>query len=83
MELPASFTLAATGNLCLLGTLRSDGFPRISPIEPRIFEGMLVIAGMPNTTKFNDLARDPKFWQGGLGVIERMIGELEALDKAK
>ena len=28
-------------------------------------------------------ARDPKFWQGGLGVIERMIGELEALDSAK
>jgi hypothetical protein len=28
---------AATGNLCLLATLRSDGFPRISPIEPRIF----------------------------------------------
>jgi oligoendopeptidase F len=25
-------------------------------------------------------ARDPKFWQGGLGVIERMIGELEGLD---
>ncbi|MEW6449041.1 MAG: M3 family oligoendopeptidase [Pseudomonadota bacterium] len=28
-------------------------------------------------------ARDPSFWQGGIGVIERMIGELEALDKAK
>src|SRR5260221_121112 len=28
-------------------------------------------------------ARDPKFWQGGLGVIERMIGELEALDGSK
>jgi oligoendopeptidase F len=26
-------------------------------------------------------ARDPKFWQGGLGVIEHMIGELEALDR--
>jgi oligoendopeptidase F len=26
-------------------------------------------------------ARDPAFWQGGLGVIERMIGELEALDR--
>jgi oligoendopeptidase F len=26
-------------------------------------------------------ARDPKFWQGGLGVIERMIGELEGLDR--
>ena len=25
-------------------------------------------------------ARDPSFWQGGLGVIERMIEELEALD---
>ena len=25
-------------------------------------------------------ARDPKFWQGGLGVIERMIDEIEALD---
>jgi oligoendopeptidase F len=26
-------------------------------------------------------ARDPSFWQGGLGVIERMIGELEALER--
>jgi oligoendopeptidase F len=25
-------------------------------------------------------ARDPKFWEGGLGVIERMIGELETLN---
>lgn len=25
-------------------------------------------------------ATDPKFWQGGLSVIERLIGELEALD---
>jgi oligoendopeptidase F len=26
-------------------------------------------------------ARDPKFWQGGLGVIERMIEDLETLDR--
>ena len=26
-------------------------------------------------------ARDPHFWQGGLGVIERLIGELETLDR--
>ena len=26
-------------------------------------------------------ARDPTFWQGGLSVIERLIGELEALDR--
>jgi oligoendopeptidase F len=27
-------------------------------------------------------ARDPQFWQTGLGLIERMIGEIEALDAA-
>lgn len=37
---------AATGNLCLLATLRSDGSPRISPIEPRVFEGELWLVGM-------------------------------------
>lgn len=52
---------AAAGNLCMLATLRKDGFPRISPIEPRVFEGELWIAGMPKTTKFFDLARDPRF----------------------
>jgi hypothetical protein len=52
---------AATGNLCMLGTLRSDGYPRISPVEPRIFEEHLVIVGMPGTTKFRDLDRDPRF----------------------
>ncbi|KAF0845148.1 pyridoxamine 5'-phosphate oxidase family protein [Nocardia caishijiensis] len=51
----------ATGNLCMLGTLRADGWPRISPIEPMIFEDMLVLAGMPDTRKFDDLARDPRF----------------------
>lgn len=52
---------AATGNLCMLATIRSDGFPRISPIEPRIFEDQLWIVGMPDTTKFRDLGRDPRF----------------------
>lgn len=51
----------ATGKLCMLATLRSDGFPRISPVEPRVFEGHLTIVGMPNTTKFRDLGRDPRF----------------------
>jgi hypothetical protein len=52
---------AAAGKLCMLATLRSDGYPRISPIEPRIFEDRLWLVGMPNTTKFRDLARDPRF----------------------
>ncbi|WP_280268200.1 pyridoxamine 5'-phosphate oxidase family protein [Nocardia wallacei] len=52
---------AATGNLCMLATTRSDGYPRISPMEPRMFEGELLVVGMPETTKFKDLHRDPRF----------------------
>jgi len=52
---------AATGRLCMLGTLRPDGFPRISPMEPALFEGQLWIGGMPGTAKFRDLLRDPRF----------------------
>jgi hypothetical protein len=51
----------ATGKLCFLGTLRPDGFPRVSPMEPRVFEGDLWVMGMPHTAKFDDLARDPRF----------------------
>jgi predicted pyridoxine 5'-phosphate oxidase superfamily flavin-nucleotide-binding protein len=50
-----------TGNLCMLATVRADGSPRISPMEPRFFEDQLWVVGMPNTTKFADLARDPRF----------------------
>jgi hypothetical protein len=52
---------AAAGDLCMLATLRSDGSPRISPMEPKVFEDHLVLIGMPGTTKFRDLARDPRF----------------------
>lgn len=51
----------AANNLCMLATLRSDGFPRISPMEPRIFEDQLWLTGMPKTTKYFDLQRDPRF----------------------
>lgn len=52
---------AATGNLCMLATLRADGAPRISPMEPRILDDHLVLVGMPGTSKFRDLGRDPRF----------------------
>lgn len=45
----------------MLATSRSDGYPRISPMEPWVFEGRLVLVGMPGTTKFRDLERDPRF----------------------
>lgn len=68
---------AATGYLCLLATLRSDGYPRISPIEPRIFDGRLVLVGMPNTTKFRDLGRDPRFCLH-TATVDPYVGEGDA-----
>lgn len=69
--------LAATGNLCMIGTLRSDGFPRISPLEARVFEGELWIAGMPGTTKFLDLERDPRFCLH-TATVDTMVGDGDA-----
>ena len=50
---------AATG-LSLVGSLRSDGWPRISPVEPLVFEGQLYLGMMPGSTKSLDLGRDSR-----------------------
>jgi Pyridoxamine 5'-phosphate oxidase len=68
---------AATNNLCMLGTVRSDGSPRISPMEPRVLEGRLVLVGMPGTTKFRDLGRDPRFCLH-TATIDPYVGEGDA-----
>ncbi|WP_067820708.1 pyridoxamine 5'-phosphate oxidase family protein [Nocardia inohanensis] len=68
---------AATGNLCMLATVRADGSPRISPMEPRFFEGQLWVAGMPNTTKFADLARDPRFCLH-TATVDTQVGDGDA-----
>jgi hypothetical protein len=52
--------LAANG-LGLLATLRADGFPRVSPMEPKIIDERLWLGMMPSTTKSADLRRDPRF----------------------
>ncbi|MFN2486972.1 MAG: hypothetical protein ABR609_10280 [Acidimicrobiia bacterium] len=52
---------AATNNLCLKATIRADGSPRISPIEPPIFEDRLLLVDMPGTITFHDLGPDPRF----------------------
>ena len=51
--------LAATG-LALMATLRADGFPRISPLEPLLGEDRLWLGMMPGSTKARDLERDPR-----------------------
>lgn len=49
--------LEKTG-MALLATLRVDGFPRISPLEPDISDGRLWLGSMPASTKSRDLRRD-------------------------
>ena len=46
--------------LVLVGTLRKDGFPRISPVEPLIASGELYLGMMWQSLKAKDLQRDPR-----------------------
>jgi pyridoxamine 5'-phosphate oxidase-like protein len=51
--------IAATG-IVLLGTIRADGWPRISPCEAYFVDGDLMLGMMPGSTKVRDLERDPR-----------------------
>ena len=44
--------------LALVGTLRRDGWPRISPVEPFIVDGKLYLGMMWRSRKALDLFRD-------------------------
>ncbi len=46
--------------LCLVGTLRRDGSPRISPVEPDFVDGELMLGMMWQSPKVRDLMRDPR-----------------------
>jgi hypothetical protein len=46
--------------LCLLGTLRKDGWPRISPCEVYIVDGELMLGMMWRSKKALDLIRDSR-----------------------
>ena len=63
----ASPKLAALGEgrmeehgLILLGTLRRDGSPRITPVEPLVVDGELELGMMWQSKKALDLLRDPR-----------------------
>jgi hypothetical protein len=49
----------ATG-LALIGTLRRDGSPRVSAVEPFVFEDQLALGMMWGSMKALDLRRDPR-----------------------
>jgi Pyridoxamine 5'-phosphate oxidase len=44
----------------LVGTIRRDGTPRISPVEARIVSGHLMLVMIAGTLKARDLLRDPR-----------------------
>ncbi len=46
--------------LVLLGTIRADGRPRISPCEPDMVEGRLLLGMMWQSPKAKDLLRDAR-----------------------
>jgi hypothetical protein len=48
------------GGLCLVGTLRADGWPRISPNEVYFVDGQLMLQMMRASRKSADLERDPR-----------------------
>jgi hypothetical protein len=55
--------------LCLVGTLRKNGWPRISPVEPEFVDGELVLGMMWRSPKALDLLRDPRL------VVHSVVSE--------
>src|SRR5438034_11259899 len=51
--------LGAPG-VVLVGTIRRDGSPRLSPVEPLFWEGDLWLAMGLGSRKATDLSRDPR-----------------------
>jgi hypothetical protein len=47
--------------VAMLGTVRPDGSPRISPVEPCLAGGQLLIGAMVWSRKAADLHRDPRY----------------------
>jgi hypothetical protein len=60
--------------LVLLGTLRRGGTPRISPVEPLLFDGRLYLGMMWRSMKALDLRRDPRC------VVHSIVTSTEATE---
>ena len=60
--------------LSLVGTITARGYPRISPIEPYIVEGELMLGMMWRSKKALDLLRDPKL------VVHSVVGDREGTE---
>jgi Pyridoxamine 5'-phosphate oxidase len=56
---PGRHRLAET-RIVLLASIRSDGLPRISPVEPYFIDGQLIFGTIAWSAKTQDLIRDPR-----------------------
>lgn len=66
--------ISATTN-CVLATIRADGSPRISGIDPFFREADLWIGSMPGSRKGADLQRDPRLALHGIPWESRKVTE--------
>ena len=74
----------ATTGLCLIGTTRADGWPRVSPMELSIIDGRLYVGSMPNAVKAQDLQRDPRCCViTPLADKDDLAGEVKAFCRAR
>jgi len=62
--------------LVMIATLRKNGFPRISPVDPLFFNGQLYLGMMWQSQKALDLIRDPRCCIHN-AVSDRMASEGE------
>jgi hypothetical protein len=49
------------GHVCFHATLRSDGSPRVHPVEPWIAEGLLMVRFRGQSPKVSEVSRDPRY----------------------
>lgn len=61
-------------HLAFVGTLRKNGSPRITPVEPYVAQGELMIGMMWQSRKAADLQRDPRI------VIHSIVTDWEATE---
>lgn len=69
-------------HVCLLGTIREDGSPRISPVEPFVIGGELVF-GVMRSPKLDDLERDARIvLHSSISDINGSEGEFKVYGRA-
>jgi len=66
-----------------LGTLRRDGSPRISPVEPYLSQGQLLFGAMSWSLKCRDLLRDSRCLQEGRMIARHWSDERGLTDTSR